>query len=361
MRNAWHDACRIQWASALLWSQKRVFGRARRSRDYEDGMRIRLTLMMIGCVVALVGSACNKSTVTAPSSVVSVTVSGAQAATPTFQLQAAAHYADATVSDVTSQATWQSSNTQVATVTGTGMVTAVGQGEANVTATFGGQVGSFHATIAPSPVTALTLSGMPSGPVSAIQLSAAARRQNGASEDVTSRATWESSNPQIATVSNGLVRGVDNGTVLIRASFEGVQAEAAVSVATRSTITIRGVVTEAAPNAVAVPGARVSALVGQSTITDVGGNFVLSGVPAGSFIFEVAKDGYEILSGLLNSDTDVRMNFTVYPTPPENASQQTATARCNDRTWSWAQTRAAACALNGGVAYTVCPGPLCSN
>ena len=40
-------------------------------------------------------------------------------------------------------------------MTGTGMVTAVGQGDVNVTATFGGQVGSFHATIAPSPVTAL--------------------------------------------------------------------------------------------------------------------------------------------------------------------------------------------------------------
>ena len=323
-------------------------------------MRIRLTLMMIGCVVALVGSACNKSTVTAPSSVVSVTVTGAQTTAPTFQLTAAAHYADATVADVTSQANWQSSNTQVATVTGTGMVTAVAQGDVNVTATFGGQVGSFRATIAPSPVATLTLSGMPSGPVSAIQLTATARRQIGASEDVTSRATWESSNPQIATVVAGLVRGVDNGTVLIRASFEGVQAQTAVSVASRSTITIRGVVTEAAPNAVAVPGARVSALVGQSTITDAGGNFVLSGVPAGSFIYEVSKDGYEVLSGLLNSDTDMRMNFTIYPTPPEDASQQTATARCNDRTWSWAQTRATACVSNGGVAYTVCPGPLCS-
>ena len=159
-------------------------------------MQTRLTLTMIGCVVALVGSACNKSNVTAPSSVVSVTVAGAQTATPTFQLTAAAHYADATVSDVTSQANWQSSNTQVATVTGTGMVTAVGQGEANVTATFGGQVGSFRATIAPSPVAALTLSGMPGGPVSSIQLTATARRQNGANEDVTSRATWESSNPR---------------------------------------------------------------------------------------------------------------------------------------------------------------------
>ena len=324
-------------------------------------MRTKLTLMMIFCMAALVGSACNKSNVTAPSSVVSVTVTGSQTTTPTFQLAAAAHYADATVGDVTMQATWLSSNPQVATVTGTGMVTAVGQGDVNVTATFGGQVGSFHATIAPSPVAAVTLSGMPGGPVSSIQLTATARRQNGANEDVTSRATWESSNLQIATVTAGLVHGVDNGTVLIRATFEGAQAEATIIVASRSTITVRGVVTEAAPNAVVVPGARVSALVGQSTTTDAGGNFVLSGVPAGSFIYEVAKDGYEVLSGLTTSETDMRMNFTIYPTPPEDASQHTATARCNDRTWSWAQTRATACAANGGIAYTVCPGPLCSN
>ena len=50
-------------------------------------MRTKLTLMMIGCTVALVGAACNKSNVMAPSSVVSVTVTGAQTA-PTFQLTA---------------------------------------------------------------------------------------------------------------------------------------------------------------------------------------------------------------------------------------------------------------------------------
>ena len=37
-----------------------------------------------------------------------------------------------------------------------------------------------------------------------------------------------------------------------------------------------------------------------------------------------------------------------------------ATARCKDKTWAFTADPNAACSRNGGVAYFVCPGPLCA-
>ena len=318
-----------------------------------------IRMLAIGCLVALGAAACDNSQQTAPSRLVSITITGGPVTGQSVQLTASARYQDDSVRDVTTQATWQSSNQQVATVSGSGVITPVGAGEVDITASYSGQVGTLHLTMGASPVAQVTLSGMPNGPISSIQLTASARRQNAVVEDVTSRATWQTSNAQIATVSNGLVKGVSSGTVTIRAIFEGVQAETSISVSSTATITIRGTVKEVAPNAVPVAGARVSALVGQSTVTDASGNYVLAGVPAGSYIYEVFKDGYELLTGIGSSSADTQENFTLYPTPPKDSTDKTATARCNDRSWSWADTEAAACASNGGIAYPVCPGPLC--
>ena len=63
----------------------------------------------------------------------------------------------------------------------------------------------------------------------------------------------------------------------------------------------------------------------------------------------------------LSVDFDRQIDIVMYPTPPTDNTGATATARCNDGSWSWAQTRAAACTANGGVAYTVCPGPICDS
>ena len=61
----------------------------------------------------------------------------------------------------------------------------------------------------------------------------------------------------------------------------------------------------------------------------------------------------------LTVDYDFTSDVFLYPTPPTNAAGASATARCRDGTWSWAQARADACKANGGVIYTVCPGVLC--
>ena len=61
----------------------------------------------------------------------------------TSQLTATATMSNGTTQAVTGQATWQSSNTAVATVSAAGVVTAVGDGEATVTATYQAQSGQM--------------------------------------------------------------------------------------------------------------------------------------------------------------------------------------------------------------------------
>src|SRR5579864_1389514 len=104
-------------------------------------------------VVALgaLAAACGQSTTPTPSppAVTSVTVTGTVALPApglTSQLVATATFADGTSQVVTNQATWQSSNPTVATVTTTGLVAALTYGTATVTAAFRGVNGS--ATVA---------------------------------------------------------------------------------------------------------------------------------------------------------------------------------------------------------------------
>jgi hypothetical protein len=69
--------------------------------------------------------------------VAAVTVTGAPAGSSTpFQLTAMARLVDGSSVDVTKTAAWQSSNTQLATVSSTGLVTVVGTGDVDLQATY---------------------------------------------------------------------------------------------------------------------------------------------------------------------------------------------------------------------------------
>jgi uncharacterized protein YjdB len=118
--------------------------------------------------------------------------------------------------------TWVSSNTRVATVSTTGVVTAVGVGTATITATSEGRNGSASITVTPGPAATVDVS-----PNSAslrvngsVQLAAVAH--DAAGNLITGRAfTWTSSDTSRATVdSTGLVRAKKAGTVTITATMD---------------------------------------------------------------------------------------------------------------------------------------------
>lgn len=102
---------------------------------------------VIGVGLAVLAAACGDS-VSPSTSVSAVNVSGSVPAVgTTSQLDAVARMSDGTSQDVTSTAIWQSSNTDLATVSSTGIVTALASGTVVVQATFGGSVGSLSLTI----------------------------------------------------------------------------------------------------------------------------------------------------------------------------------------------------------------------
>jgi len=66
-----------------------------------------------------------------------------------------------------------------------------------------------------------------------VQLTATATFSNGTQQNVTSQATWQSSNSSLATVSAGLVVGLTIGSVAVTASFQGASGALGITVTAR--------------------------------------------------------------------------------------------------------------------------------
>jgi hypothetical protein len=106
----------------------------------------------------------------------------------------------------------------------------------------------------------------------------------------------------------------------------------------------------------------VGADAARATQSDAAGNFVLASVTAGTVSLRVSKAGYQTWTkDGISLDGDKKIAVELFAEPPTDASGATATGRCNDGSWTWALIVAAACRDNGGLAYGVCPGPLCKS
>lgn len=130
---------------------------------------------------------------------------------------------------------WKSSLTDIATVSNTGLVTAIAVGTAEITATSGGKEGKATVTVmetAPGQVTAVELD------VSALVLEEGgtqriiATPKDALGQPVTGRfVQWSSTSSLIASVSpDGTVTAVRTGTTTVTAKVDGVTASAAVTV-----------------------------------------------------------------------------------------------------------------------------------
>jgi uncharacterized protein YjdB len=165
----------------------------------------------------------------APINVASVAVALSAASIVVGQTtNATATLRDAAGNTLTGRAiSWSSSNAGIASVNGSGVVTAVSAGTANIAATSEGQNGSAALTVtAPTParVASVTVSpanaGMTVGQTQ--QLTATLRDAN--NNVLTGRAvTWTSSNAAVATTSaSGLVTAQGSGSATITATSDGI-------------------------------------------------------------------------------------------------------------------------------------------
>jgi uncharacterized protein YjdB len=128
--------------------------------------------------------------------------------------------------------TWSSSDPDIATVSGAGVVMGMSPGTVTITATSEGKSGQASVTVTPPPVASVTLTpgSLTLNPGQTSTLTATTKSAGGTV--LTGRVvTFSSDNVSVASVSsNGVVTGVATGTATITATSEGQSATATVTV-----------------------------------------------------------------------------------------------------------------------------------
>lgn len=127
---------------------------------------------------------------------------------------------------------WSSDATGIATVSETGLVTAVGAGVAHISATAAGKVGTSSVTAKLVPVASVDVTPRDTELIAGRTLHAQLAARDSAGHLLTGRAAvWVSSNPQVATVSDsGLVAAVAPGNATITGTVENHSDSAVVTV-----------------------------------------------------------------------------------------------------------------------------------
>jgi uncharacterized membrane protein len=232
----------------------------------------------------------------------------------TRQLTASGLFSDDSTENITTQVTWASATPSVATISSTGLATAVTTGTSYITASLSGVTGAATLTVTPAPILQSITVAPPSSTITvgtAQQFVAIGHFSDSSIEDLTSQVTWASATPSVAAISStGLAQAVAIGTTTIRASLNGVIGESTMSVLhqTRISLTVTPrrltfgqYVTLTA--SVSIVGARGSPATGTVTFSDGYGSlgtFLLrrgkytlrtKALPVGQYSIQVSYNG----------------------------------------------------------------------
>ena len=190
------------------------------------------------------------------------------------QFKATGHYSDSTTTDLSQAVTWNTSDASVATVSATGLATAVASsGTCTITATGQGMAGTTQLAIKSLPLQAITVTpGAASTNIGmTVQFTASGLFSDGTetitSQDITTLVSWSSTTASVATVDphSGVATGVAAGTTSISAQM------GLVTSTTPATLTVSNL----ALNSIAVTGGAIhvgSVTQLTATATFVGGS-----------------------------------------------------------------------------------------
>jgi uncharacterized protein YjdB len=167
----------------------------------------------------------------------------------TFQLTVTGTFSDGSTQNLTSLVTWSVANSALLEVSNTGLITALSAGTSDVTAAFEGQ--SIETNILIKALTDLSIS--PSSATLAIatseKLTVTGLYSDNSNETLNSLVTWESSDVNVASISNiGLVLAVSTGETLITANIGELSSSLSVTVssATLQSIEVSSPITQIA-------------------------------------------------------------------------------------------------------------------
>ena len=139
--------------------------------------------------------------------------------------------ATVTPSDATARTvSWKSSNPAVVTVSGNGEISAKSAGSATVTASAGGKSGTSTVTVLSQAVAVTSVELTPSQLNISVGDSYTLTATVSPSDATDKTVTWTSSDPAVASVDGGAVKGLKEGTATVTATAGGKKAECRVSV-----------------------------------------------------------------------------------------------------------------------------------
>jgi type II secretory pathway component GspD/PulD (secretin) len=223
----------------------------------------------------------------------------------TQQFIATGTFSDGSKQDLTTTASWSSSNTSVATVgVGSGLVRGVNAGSALLRATLG-SLSSAQVSVA---VTAATLKSISVTPVNlaiasgtSAQYSATGTYSDGSTQNVTASVAWTSSKTSVATIgaSSGLASGIAVGATSITASQGGAGSPSAIAIGSLNTVTD------------SIPDLVVASQINNSVIVLLGNGDGTFTNPRQAVSYVVGNQPSGIVLGTFNLSTDGNLGFVV--------------------------------------------------
>ena len=200
----------------------------------------------------------------------------------------------------------------MATIDASGLATGVSAGTSNITATQDGvtsNLAALEVTVAPPPPTLTSISVTPTNASTeegaTQQFTATGTFSDSSTADLTSSATWASSNEPVATIdASGLATGVSAGTSNITATQDGVTSNSATLEVTAAT-TVPTVSVDSVTYATEGGGNNDKhLLITVALVDDLGGS-----VSGASVSIDLFRDGSFVGSGTGTTGTDGTATF----------------------------------------------------
>ncbi|MGG4451228.1 Ig-like domain-containing protein [Brevibacillus porteri] len=262
------------------------------------------------------------------------------------RLYASAYYSDGNSKDISSVASFDTSNSSVAQVSSQGVVTGIKAGTATITVSYDGKNASSQVTV--QGATIQEIKGTPVQ-VSLVaggtqQLSVTATYSNGAEENISRQAVYSSSNANVASVdSSGLITALSPGATQVTVSYGGQSTIIPVTVSgnaislvslavTPATVSIgKGATQQLEVKATYKDGKNIDVsgqavyVPGDATVVTVDANGVVTAVKAGSTSITVSFGGASVAVPVVVSAEIPVQNIKVTPediTLQEGTTQQ---------------------------------------
>ena len=269
--------------------------------------------------------------------------------------QATATASDALGNAITGLAvSWSTSNTAVATVTPSGLVSAVGGGTVSIVATVSGQTGSATLVSMGVTVSSVTVSVPTNSVAAGATEQATATVLNSSGAPVTTTVTWSSSATTIATVSSsGLVTAVSAGSATISAAAGGKTGSVSLSITQPSPTGPTGPTGSTGPNDAELP--RVFLTTTMSSTPSPGATIRVASGGSVQAALDQAQPGDRVVvacGARIAEEVHWRKNGTAWttlmsdcPLPPEGTRMDSVTGK----TLAWIESPTVNAALTADL------------